>query len=319
MAGELVVSTGARSAEDAMRASFGALDTPGHGDAELTISEITTPAVVLGAFQRHHAASLLDTPLLRRGSGGAFVTVGPGTLHVLLNLAHVSALVACDAGRLVNRYVRPLLRALTKWGALAHYFGRDWISVAHQPVAEVGFAHDTVTGRATFEAFVAVRYPFAPAGRGSFMGKEPRTLEAVAPRGEAHDTAKLSELIVNAYAAAGSRTVRRRTHAETVEGLAGSAVSLADPPWAAVEAEAIGDVAAGRDAAGVLRLGGDLLASRDALLRVAERVERLGAADEAAIGTIVNGELGSPRVALQGVRDLGSIGRVLASAVTRRP
>ena len=85
------------------------------------------------------------------------------------------ALVACDEAHLVNRYVRPLLRALTKCGALAHFFGRDWISVRHRPAAWVGFAHDRASGRAVIEAFVARETPFALEPRASFLGKEPGT------------------------------------------------------------------------------------------------------------------------------------------------
>ena len=174
----LIVRQGELSAEDASRVSLASLDRPLEGDAELAVMAVTTGATVLGAFQRHHGA-LPSPPIVRRISGGAFVRVDRGTLHVVLALARPAALVACDARHIVNRYVRPLLRALTKSGALAHYFGRDWVSVAKRPVGQVGFAHDSRTGRAVFEAFVAVTHAFAPAGRASFLGKEPATLEAV--------------------------------------------------------------------------------------------------------------------------------------------
>jgi hypothetical protein len=79
--------------------------------------------------------------------------------------------------------------------------------------------------------------------------------------------------------------------------------------------EAIGLVAAGRDRHGVLRVGGDLLASRDAIARVEARV--IGAAPED-IGAIVAEELGDPRVALDGVKTLDSVRDAIARALAER-
>ena len=90
-----------------------------------------------------------------------------------LESQRVDALVACDESRLVNRYVRPLLRALTKVGATAHFFGRDWVSVAGRPVAWVGFAHDAGTRRTVFEAVVAVGAPYVVRARESTGGTRP--------------------------------------------------------------------------------------------------------------------------------------------------
>jgi hypothetical protein len=298
-----------------MALSQQALDTCVAADVELTLSRLTDEATVLGAFQRPHGLPhrAKQAPVLTRGSGGPFVTVGRGTLHVLLALSHLSALVPCDPARIINRHVRPLLRALTKSGALAHYFGRDWISVGHRPVAEVGFAHDSASGRATFEAFVAVTTPFAPAGRRSFMGKEPGTLTSVT--GRAFDLTELAELIARSYARAGDRTVAH----EALVAVPSAAPAAQDPPWRATIDEAIGEIGAGYDARFALRLGGDLLASRDALTRVAMRVFALedDEVDEASVGSIVDEELTAPGVALEGVRDLGSVRKVLLEARTR--
>jgi hypothetical protein len=303
----LVTRSGALTAGDAMRISRGALDRGHSGDAELTVVEITTEATVVGAFQRHHGLPS-GGERTRRISGGPFVTVGPGTLHVLLRLARPAALVPCDPRRLVNRYVRPLLRALTKSGALTHYFGREWISAAHRPVGEVGFAHDSRTGRAVFEAFVAVSYPFAPAGRGSFLGKEPGTLASVV--GRAFDVHSVAERVLEAYT--------DESDAVRVEGMEvdeSSPEQWDDPPWSASAEEAIGEVAAGLDASGTLRVGGDLLASRDALDRVAQAVSALPAGGRVdAIGAIVDREFSPTTVALDGVRDLTHLRDVLARA-----
>jgi hypothetical protein len=230
---------------------------------------------------------------------------------VVLALSHPAVLVECDARHIVNRHVRPLLRALTKQGALAHYFGRDWISVAHRPVGQVGFAHDSRTGRTVFEAFVAVGCPFAPAGRPSFRGKEPGTLESL--MGRTWNLPALASAIVEAYTQTSGRVATPRAL-----GACGDSIEQEPddhPPWAACVDEAIGQVAAGRDASGVLRLGGDLLASRDALDRVASLVAALpSGAGPTEIGAILDRELSPSSVALDGVRDLASLRDVLFRA-----
>ena len=121
--------------------------------AELSVAVLTDEAVVIGAFGRAIDDETRDTAtrrrqeqrVVRRVSGGPPITVGKGSIHVLLTLARPQALTPCHAGVLVNRYVRPLLRALTKVGATAHYFGRDWVSVMSRPAGEVLFAHDATT------------------------------------------------------------------------------------------------------------------------------------------------------------------------------
>jgi len=290
-----------------------ALDRPLSLDAELTVTEISSAALVLGAFQRG-AGIAGGVPLVRRVSGGALVRVGPGTLHVALALRTPAALVpSCDAQKLVNRYVRPLLRALTKGGANAHYFGRDWISVNHRPVAAVGFAHDSRTGRALFEAFVAVHVPFS-GPRGSFLGKEPGTLESVT--GRTLEPAALARLIADAYLALAGGAPRELARRSVSDAPQREEVLRGEPSWAATVDEVIGVVAAGRDAAGVLRLGGDFLASRDGVARVEAGVGRLGELSPEAVGAIVN-EAFAPPAAVEGVKDLASFRDVVLEAQNR--
>src|SRR5262249_42033543 len=138
--------------------------------------------------------------LFRRGSGGAAANVGEGTLWVSLALARPSALVACEHTKIVNRYVRPLLRAITKLGAPARYFGRDWISVASRPTALVGFAHEAKSERAVFEAFVPITTRVALGPRLSFQGKEQATLEEILEKPV--DVPLFARAIEAAYAAA---------------------------------------------------------------------------------------------------------------------
>jgi hypothetical protein len=294
-----LVRAGVVTAPTLAARSAAGLDCPLSTPAELWVAVASDTATLLGAFQR--AGPVDEAPLLRRGSGGPAVRVGPGTVHVALSLASPGALEPCSANRVVNRAVRPLLRALTKTGALAHYFGRDWVSVAHRPVAWVGFAHDSGTGRTLFDAFVAVRAPFAAGAgeaRASFAGKLPATLEELA--GRTVDPVALAEAIADAYLA--------KHGADEVEGApfmdTAAAVSAVDPPWSATVNEAIGIVGAGPDADGRFRVGGDLLVSRDALADLEDRV--VGASD-AEVGAIVDGVLAAPGVAVDGIASLRSV------------
>ncbi|WP_394835324.1 hypothetical protein LVJ94_00165 [Pendulispora rubella] len=277
----------------------------------LSVSPLEEDLVVLGAFQRR-----TDTGMrcVRRTSGGAAVEVGRGTLHVLLTLEHPAALVPCDALRLVNRYVRPLLAALTKLGQKASYFGRDWISMAKRPIAQVGFAHEASTGRAAFEAFVAVSTPFATgslAARASFQGKAPATLEDVHAR--PIDVAALADAIEHAYAEAygDALTIAPRTAPRWDP-------APLDPPWTATAEEAIGEIGAGPDAQGTFRIGGDFLASRDAV----ENLERMlaerctkGPAGMDIVQQCVESTFMVPDVALVGVRSPTSLAEIIVRAL----
>jgi hypothetical protein len=235
---------------------------------------------------------------------------------VALALAHPGALVPCDEKRIVNRAVRPLLRALTRAGHMAHYFGRDWVAVAHRPVAWVGFAHDASTRRTLFEGFVAVRTPFAIAERASFLGKPHATLEtAGAPGGaRAVDSARIAGAIADAYAREASPSDLEWPELPgappSVDALA-AADPRADPPWAATTEEAIGTLGAGPDARGVFRVGGELMVSRDALARLEARV---AAASDDDLARAVDETLAAPGVALDGIRSLASVLDVISRA-----
>ncbi|MDB4994411.1 MAG: hypothetical protein JWM74_1843 [Myxococcaceae bacterium] len=299
-----------------------ALEGDSASDAELFVHGLDREALVLGAFQRASSVSADPRPMVGRVSGGPVVAVGRGTLHVVLALRKIDALEACTPRQIVNRHVRPLLRALTASGATARFFGRDWIDVKSRPTAWVGFAHDTTTGRAVLEAFIAVSSPFAVHPRAAYLGKEPGTLDAIT--GRSFDPPRITAAIRAAYEAAWGE--RLAVH---MPGLTGSiappplgappppavppTLMPDEPPWAATVNEAIGMVAAGRDRHGVLRVGGDLLASRDALARLEARV--IGAAPEA-VAAIVAEELGDPRVALDGVKSLDSVRDVLVRALS---
>lgn len=104
------------------------------------------PAVLLGHRQR--ASAVLDeeacraseTTVLRRDTTGAHVFIGPGGAAVFaLALPSIDALV--DDARpatVLNRNVRGWLSALTRSSAIAHYFGRDWLSIGKRPCGSIG-------------------------------------------------------------------------------------------------------------------------------------------------------------------------------------
>lgn len=271
--------------------------------AELVIATPSDEAILLGAFQRSSEIDpfYASLPMYRRGSGGAAARIGPGTIWIRLALSRPDALVDATAPKLLNRYVRPLLRALTKSGAHAHYFDRDWISVAHRPVGLVGFAHDMRSGRASFEAIIAVTTPFAPSARASFLEKEPATIAELKSRSDVEHIADAIEEAYCSLALATTITSPARTPAPRV---------LSNRPWTATLEEALGTIAAGRDENGVLRLGGELMASRDAVERLENRLASAPAVD---VGEAVD-EAFAPPAVIFGVRSLVSIRDVVLSA-----
>jgi hypothetical protein len=334
------------AAVDLATASRAALDVPLEGDAELWAGSAREEAIALGAFERDvGSASQRTTPpsdgrlRVRRGSGGPSVRLGPGTLWVALLLPRVDALVDCDEKRIVNRYVRPLLRALTRAGAPAHYFGRDWISVKHRPAAWIGFAHDATTGRVLVESFIARETPFAASPRASFLDKVPGTLAEITGTPVAED--RLTDAVARAFAEMYGQAVvdggadlaphvksGMNIHSASsakgegplpggdLDGAPANGDALSEePPWTATTEEAIGLVGAGLDAAGRFRVGGDFLASRDA---VAALENELPATRDDGLGSLLDRTLGAPHVALDGIRSLASLRDVILAARTPR-
>lgn len=305
----LHVRTGTIAPREIAAAGSHAIDGALAGDAELSVHSLSGDALILGAFQR--ATSADPRLVVRRVSGGPSVAVGKGTIYLVLALDQPHALTSCDAPKLVNRYVRPLLRALTKLGATAHYFGRDWVSVMHRPAGEVVFAHDAQTGRSVVEAFIAVSTAFELGPRASFLGKEPGTLETIT--GRRFEMGKLIDAIVAAYVSSYDRERR------DLAPLPPSTVTdpTRDPPWASTGQEAIGEIGAGPDATKRFRVGGDLLASRDAIANLEEHLavgKKLTNRSE--ISRIVSQSLAAPGVVLDGVRSLESIADVIARGLS---
>lgn len=286
---------GVRSAAAIANASRDAMARALAHPMEIEIGFASDERVLLGAFQR--ACDVPDGDrAIARGTAGAAVRVGRGTLHVLVAIARLEH----DETQILNRHVRPILRALD-----ANYFGRDWISLEHRPIAHVGFAHERATGRTVVEAFIAVRTLFDVAERASHRGKKTATLEEI--RGAKIDDDGLVRKIVDAF---GTHEALTREPHEPSEV---DVITRDDPPWAARVDEAIGPVCAGRDARGVMRVGGEFMASFDAVRDLEERIARETMTPQK-IREAVNDALGAPHTALLGVRTLESFARALEEA-----
>jgi hypothetical protein len=165
----------------------------------------------------------------------------------------------------LNRYVRALLRALGP----SQYFGRDWISVAQRPAALVAFGYSTQTSQALFEAIIGVTTPFALAPRASFRGQEPVALGGID-----------LDAIVQAYA-------RDHEHYELALPDVDAVPVEDDLPWAAIRDEPIGLLGAGRNTRGVMTVGGEIMAAREAIPNLEEKLASGG--DPRRLGSLMSG------------------------------
>lgn len=260
--------------------------------AELWIVEPTSPATLLGAFQPGEAP--------RRASGGAEVALGPGTLHVMLALPSLAMLEARPSV-ILNRAVRPFLRALTRKGALAHYFGRDWVSAAGRPVALASFAHEAATQRTLVELSISVHATCMPRTRASYRDAEPATLASL---GGSITTSEVGDRALRAVLDAYGLAPEERAFPDDGElGVAMHPVP-ARPTLTTVHADAIGPIGVGADATGTLRFGGELMASFDAIASLESSLRGVERGDVAVIQSAVERSLARPEVALFGVRAL---------------
>jgi hypothetical protein len=166
-------------------------------------------AWVLGAHQL--ASQVLPRPtvgvpsplLTRRASGGVTLRAGDGIVYVALGLRERAALMPCPKARILNRNVRGALQGLRLSGIIAHYFGRDFLSVDARPAVYVGWGART-DGRVLLEFFLSDRtncflspdelgYP----GRKDdpFRGKQPWTLREAQAAAGAREPAGGRQLI----------------------------------------------------------------------------------------------------------------------------
>lgn len=251
---------------------------------------------------------------LVRASCGADVHVDPGVLHALLLLPRLDALEPVRVDVIFNRTVRPLLRAISKTGALAHYFGRDWIAAEHRPVALLGFAHNAITQRTLVEAFIGVTSSPCGAARASYQDKEPTTIAELAP--QEFTVPEIAERIESAFLDAYG-LAREDATLDAFLGAAGVPQDVRvvrEPPPSFVDSieEAIGPVRVGRDEAGRVRFGGELMISFDALEALEEALCRIDTRDTKAVAQAVETTIGRSGVALFGVRSLDTFVHLVA-------
>lgn len=261
--------------------------------AELWLLEPTTPATVFGAFQPGEAP--------RRASGGAEVALGPGTLHAMLALPSLAMLEAARPAVILNRAVRPFLRALTRKGALAHYFGRDWISAAGRPLALAAFAHEAATQRTLVEISVSVDASCMPRARSSYRDAAPATLAGL---GAPITVSEVAERTLRAVLDAYGLAAEERPLPDDAELASIAHVVPQRPSLMTVHEDAIGPIGIGEDADGAVRFGGELMASFDAIASLEAALRGVPRADVAAIQSLVERSLARPEVALFGVRAL---------------
>lgn len=123
---------------------------PGDNPPWITASLVEGPAVVLGAHQRAgrvvNLAACVQSGVSvhRRATAGTAAWIGGQALVWTLYLPHVAALARdATANTVLNRNVRGFLQGFTRAGAIAHYFGREWIAISHRPGALLGFEQNT--------------------------------------------------------------------------------------------------------------------------------------------------------------------------------
>lgn len=156
-----VVAVGNRQVAETLELSRVMLrKAEGEGEAVLAASVVHGPAVIVGVKQRAgrvvdlRACADAGVKVWRRATTGTAAYFSQRGFVFALALPHVACLVADATPRtLLNRNVRLFLKGFTKAGVLAHYFGREWISLRKQPAALLGF-EVTRAGAVLIEVFV---------------------------------------------------------------------------------------------------------------------------------------------------------------------
>lgn len=208
------------------------------GIAWMAASVVSGPAVALGAAQR--AGRVLDleacaragVSVWRRATAGTAVHVGQRGILWALALPRVSTLAGDATPRtLLNRNVRGFLEGIRKSGALAHYFGREWISVEKRPAALLGF-EESAGGAVLIEVFAGVEDPCAlpeelsteeERALNRYLGKAPLALGA-ALRGAPEEIAR--EVMM----AVAGRDSAPREEAQEIEAESVSPITSEDDP-----------------------------------------------------------------------------------------
>lgn len=142
---------------------------------------LTGDMLTLGAFQRQPLSD--GAAAVRRRTGGITAFAGEGVVYLAMRLRNASVAMPCPHNRVLNRNVRGLLAGLSTSGVPAHYFGRDFVSVAHRPAVLTTWTRDE-SGAVDLEFFVSTGRSFdarefvhdSDAYAAHFLGKTPITL-----------------------------------------------------------------------------------------------------------------------------------------------
>lgn len=122
---------------------------------------LTGAGLALGAHQRAEQAVQLahardsGVSVVRRVSGGPTMRGGDGVVYLAIGLRTASTLLECPRDRVLNRNVRGLLAGLSAGGVAAHYFGREFVSLARRPAVGCHWSRDA-QGHVLLEFFLGV-------------------------------------------------------------------------------------------------------------------------------------------------------------------
>jgi hypothetical protein len=249
------------------------------GRPSVAVSIAKGPAIVLGALQRagrvvdREAAVGAGAALLRRTTTGTAAFVAERALWITIALPHVAALVPDATLRtLLNRNVRGVLRGLTAFGARAHYFGRDWLSLDRIAAMVLGY-DATESGSILIECIggwehsMALPLEWTTAEERAvdrWVGKPPVALAEALP---GRDPAEIAERVLDAIAAHAGAT---RVLASPPSLAIRPDVESPDDPlpkgyeWLAPARVPVGWIDRASDGASIW-LGGDVLTSIHAL------------------------------------------------------
>jgi len=292
---------------------------------------LTGAGIALGAHQRAaqavHLSRARETgvSVVRRASGGPTMRAGDGVVYLALGLRTASTLLECPRDRVLNRNVRGLLAGLSAGGVAAHYFGREFVSLARRPAVGCHWTRDAA-GHVLLEFFLGVSASHLPDDalvaypsrvEPALNGKAPITFaeayastdRGIAPDGEAllqlalvRGYAQQYQLELESVAAPGvtPRIDLATRHDEDDDALR----------WSQPHEVPIGFVSAGlavRD--GVIRdarLAGDFFADADGVARLRSALVDHAPSPEALVAAI-NATYGPRGVVIEGLRSLAPV------------
>ncbi|MDP3274585.1 MAG: hypothetical protein Q8Q09_05275 [Deltaproteobacteria bacterium] len=289
----------------------------------LAAFEIQGPAILLGRWQ--HASRVLEADhcasraiaIHRRETAGTAGYVGPeGAVLFSLALPTMTSLVADTlSDTVINRNIRGFLQGFTRAGALAHYFGREWLALSKQPGALVGVeqAEDaSVSVEILVGAQQSIELPHEACstvelGISRYRGKSPVSWARAAPN--APPLSQRVSLIATTVAHRAERALHHATSALSPQQSHPVALDVTLDHHVAC---AIGHVDLGHFSSGELWIGGDVMLSSRARSRLLRALKQTPAqresaivsalADEVSLGTNVQTWLQCGALAPQRVR-----------------